>query len=442
MKCFAEWCSKRPDYMDCGITSHIRFVRDDAKGVFIIIHKDPRFGAIKMELMSSLSASVRRRSFAVFDERRLLDAVHTDRGILHSDSVISALKMISTVVECKKCPHCGSPPSFFCNCKLDTDIPKHPLDFSVLRKNMSAFVGAYEGLARNTVFVGGKEVLSGNVGTVIQIDGGVDDDLITRLSCWAITDQLKGKKENPVAFLMPASGDKDDEDADVIDMAIDGGDIMAQGSVGLLGSTGSLLDPVTNISSSCSSGSGILISESLEDTGPNEAVQKSSAIAPSAENVSSETGPVALSDEALDLVKKITGDADLRMDDLDLGGINDQCLESLSSEDNEVPNVAPLATCLEQQMPAKVVTSRTRSIAPSAPVEHTGEEEQDDKDRRAQLRKQRNREAAQRSNMKRKIKNDTLKKSLKESHAKAAELRARELALREENLQLRKLTSS
>lgn len=65
-------------------------------------------------------------------------------------------------------------------------------------------------------------------------------------------------------------------------------------------------------------------------------------------------------------------------------------------------------------------------------------EKEMERHRRAELRRQRNREAAQRSNLRRKIKNDTLKRELSETHAKAAELRARELALREENLQLRR----
>lgn len=65
-----------------------------------------------------------------------------------------------------------------------------------------------------------------------------------------------------------------------------------------------------------------------------------------------------------------------------------------------------------------------------------------ERERRAELRRQRNREAAQRSNLRRKIKNDTLKRELSETHARATALRAQELALREENLRLRKKLSS
>lgn len=438
---FAELCEGRPDYFGCDVTSHFRFVRDDSNGVLILVFRDSSSGTIKMDVMDHLGASVRRRSFVVFDEQRLRNAIHTERGILQPEYVLPALKMLSIVLESKKCPHCSSPPNFSCDCKLDTEVPKHPLDFSALRKNMHAFVGAYEGLARNVCFEGGNPVLSANVGSVINIEGGVDDDLIARLSRWAITDHLKDRKENPIPLLMPLRGsNNDDDDVDVIDMAIDTG-IMAQGSVGLPGILGSLIDPMAN-GSSCSSGSGILVAESLEDSGPNETVQERSAVSSLFENVSPESGRMALNDEALDLVNKITGDADMGMEDLYLAGIGEQSLESLSSEDTEVPNVDPVATGSEQQAPEKTVASRTRAIAPSAPVENSGNREQGEKEHRAQLRRQRNREAAQRSNMKRKIKNDTLKNSLKETHAKAAELRAKELALREENLQLRKLTST
>lgn len=74
-------------------------------------------------------------------------------------------------------------------------------------------------------------------------------------------------------------------------------------------------------------------------------------------------------------------------------------------------------------------------------VKHDEKAEQgdEDKEQRAALRRQRNREAATRSNMKRKLKNDRLKSDLQESRGRAAELRARELVLREENIRLRRM---
>lgn len=75
------------------------------------------------------------------------------------------------------------------------------------------------------------------------------------------------------------------------------------------------------------------------------------------------------------------------------------------------------------------------SVSPAPQRGTTGKDQQQLE--RTEMRKQRNREAAQRSNMRRKIRNDTLKREISESNVRAVQLRAKELALREENLRLR-----
>lgn len=95
------------------------------------------------------------------------------------------------------------------------------------------------------------------------------------------------------------------------------------------------------------------------------------------------------------------------------------------------------------------IVATTPSIVPLMPTTRTvharlgvTSDRNLERERRAQLRRQRNREAAQRSNLRRKMRNDSLKQNLRESQTRAAELRARELILREENLKLRKMLPS
>ncbi|CDF34986.1 unnamed protein product [Chondrus crispus] len=60
---------------------------------------------------------------------------------------------------------------------------------------------------------------------------------------------------------------------------------------------------------------------------------------------------------------------------------------------------------------------------------------------KAELRKQRNRAAAARSNVKRKVRNETLRRDLAAASRRAAQLRAVEKVLREENVRLRSLAN-
>lgn len=69
------------------------------------------------------------------------------------------------------------------------------------------------------------------------------------------------------------------------------------------------------------------------------------------------------------------------------------------------------------------------------------EKKKSDKEVKAELRRIRNREAAAKSNVKRKERNEALRKELAAAHKRAAELRSLEKNLREENVRLRSLAA-
>lgn len=388
--------------------SHFRYVRDDANAILFIVHPDSENNQIKMEVMAQSSANKRRRTYAVFDRDALQAALHTERGILHPDAVLPALTMLNTVSENRECPLC--PAGTACKCKLEMRRPSHPLDFCSLGDNMTTFLGAYEGLSQSSLLSGGTSVLSAKVGSRIRVEGGVDDALMQRLCRWAITDLVKDVKQTPRLDLI-TTGEQTQETAqgavlDPIDLALTGLDQCLDMDFGLdvgPGSTVGLtvgtavaekpvtLDEIVQGSSSCSSGTGIIIADTLED---EQEVEKGKEI-----------GGVE-DEQVLELVNRITG------------GMGESRSGGRVEGAGRTVFIAPKTTMLEKD-------------------KALGEKEQ-----RMLMRKQRNREAAQRSNMKRKMRNDGLKLALKETHERVRELRAREVLLREENLRLRKLSSS
>lgn len=418
-------------------------------------YRDSRTGCFKIESISQVSASSRRRVVAVFNHDAIHKAAHSEHGILPLNAVLAALNFIHFVTETHDCSLCGPTAASPCKCKLDITPPVHPLDFSSLARNMSSYLGSWEGLACNAVVDNAKELLSSSVGVRMQIIGGNDQDLLNRLSRWAISDQIASRKENIFAFVMPNEGvqtdttDVNNRHLDLFPTSLWLGD----GDCEPLEIPSLLLDGDLN-ASSCSSGSGGMridggaqrtqtstIVDQLKDVNTLQAgIAKGSAPENRTRggNITGEISWTANTDEALALVNRITEVLD-KGDLCDVDAPDGSSLDSLSG--NAETKMGD--TTLKLDDAGQVRLSKTLSIAPAA-VKNTpmAVQEQDEKELRAQRRKQRNREAAQRSNARRKQKNDSLKKALKESHEKAVQLRARELSLREENLQLRKLTSS
>lgn len=450
--CFADWNLRVENNPSSVNPNHFRFVRDDENGILLVLNRNHRTGCVKMETISQSSESSRRRVFAVFKHDALQKAVHAEQGILPIDAVLDALTVINFLTESRDCSRCGAVAASPCKCKVMTILPAHPLDFSPMQNNMSTYLGSWEGLALSALVDKGKDYLKANVGSVTQILGGRDRDLLSRLSRWAISDQLNSRKQNPLPLIVPSGDtqvDNNETSRGNVDMDSTGF-LLNDSEVEPFEAASALLDEDLN-ASSCSSGSGGIImnggkrgtgiltvdklddAESLQDIDVGDSDPERGIVDESKIGGSEWT---ETSDEALALVNKIT---EITGDE-DMGGVDVAVSYSLASISNVLPTLDDAKSGPEDTEETPVL--KTLSIAPAA-VTSSSElmQEQDVKELRAQRRKQRNREAAQRSNARRKMKNDTLKKVLKETHERAAQLRARELSLREENLRLRKLTS-
>ncbi|CDF34985.1 unnamed protein product [Chondrus crispus] len=440
LQSFSDWGTRsglfdEPDLM------HLRYVRDDATGALIIAYKDPHTNLFKVESMVQASTTTRRRVYAIFDLDHFRAAVNAEYCSFRPSLVANALKFLCSSVETRHCPKCAAPPSAACHCPLGLKLPSHSLDFSTVANNMVSFTGAFEGVTRSAVFNDGIELQAANLGCVINIDGCIGNDLIDRLSRWAISDQLTDKKGCPTALIMPPSGTDDAETT--ADMVIDT-DNLAQVSAALSYVAPPPPPPAVDLfakgTSSCSSGSGMLITESLDDPPPLLVPERAPPTASQIFETAAQAPPPT-AHGTLDFVDEITGQAQVSDSFFNPSEPSTPAEESMSSGSAGMSVIAPSAAIFDTQPVVIGATLRNKAIAPSAPVQVSKETMQSEKELRAQLRKQRNREAAQRSNMKRKFKNDTLKQALRDVHSRAAQLRARELQLREENLELRKLMS-
>lgn len=414
--CFSDHCLSGED---AGVwrKEHFRYIRDDKNGALHMIHYNEAKGILKIESLAHITASSRRRVFAICDVEKFRAALHSEQGGLNVEGILNSLHMINFLTEFRACSYCSHTPGP-CSCTVEMEKPRHPLDFATAKKNMGTFLGAYEGLANTCILRNGVAQISALVGSRIQVDVDLDQELMTRLCNWAISDQLSRRKENPLALVMPqrnqqqaadlfglgspATGNKSDAITS-FDWEAPGFDTDLEAALNT-SSSSSRSAPVSEM------GTGVLLVDKLDQDKPND----------------NATAWDDITDEAMLLVNSIATSNPDDMLDVDTGSS-----ESYPCNLNQ-PEPVALAP----------VVGRPRTIMPKTVVDTSRRDKQTEKELRAERRKQRNREAAQRSNAKRKLRNDTLKQALKDVHAKAAELRARELVLREENLKLRRQTSS
>lgn len=379
-----------------------RYVRDDEKGVFLMLAENSKTGVTEIDCMSHRSARKRTRILARFDTVKLRKNLKSARGILHPSDISGSLSYLSVAHERRKCPLCGATDNGECGCVLPFKRPMHPLDFRNERRNMSLHTGRYEGESVVRLFDNMKPFIITSLGTKSVIKGSVDRNVISRLNKYAVQDRMAKLGTNPFAWLMPGLS--------------------------------SLPGMNSAVSSSMES---IDFGNILNDLGNNRLLPTPEAgFLQTADKMG---GFNELDGNEMDLMidgmsrNELNGSG---MGFLGLGGV-----EAAGQETREVVAVPEEEAvdddgvdfgdeCIDDDGDADMRVQKKRRV---------GLAEMDEKERKAELRRERNRMAAAKSNIKRKKRNEILRRDLKEVNERASELRAAEKRLRQENVRLRRL---
>lgn len=383
--------------------THFRYVREESTGTLINVHSSAGTGNIQIDYMVHQTTQIRRRAFLVLNNTVIQTILQQSTPMFDYSPLAQAVILIKTATEYRQCPFCQAPPANVCACKHSFQHPKHPLDFDMTDANMSSHLGTFLGTTAAKHCVNGTMVKEATLGSRIFIKCGLDVHLIERLRRWAVADQLKLVKQDPVKCIMPHADEFHVEMEQIpvgadVDVALGIGNMSGEqqqhqqqyqqqlqqqfvnpfGSVHTVGTGSSAIDDV------------------LERYADHKESSKESNIQPLGNRT---------------LFERLSPDVD------DVRISDDISFEQGMYMEEEDGIQSSLGSASEERV-------------------------MNDKERKAELRRERNREAAQRSNMKRKLKNDTLKSQLLDTHQHAAVLRAKELRLREENIRLRKMLAS
>lgn len=388
-----------------------RFVKNDDVGYTVIASYYDKWDAFRLEY-TKLTTSTQQIRFLVAVKGKEFRAL-LENGILSIPAIIPLLACMQMSTEYRQCPRCLRVCTE-CYCAALTVKPRHPFDYDAFKKSVVSKAGNFEGRSELSLFSGGLRIRSGVLGTRFISNPSFDFDLIERLRRLAINDHVgkeaarhshifsntfgvvrSGRDENPFDTLAKRA----QLNVRLENLGNDTALIPRSSANDAQTWTPFMEEQLQTIHESQQITPSILSNflEPLEELTPSDGnTQSSSTSDPTTMNLVDTSVQLSQSNE---LDATIVNSEPLSTE---LGSI---------SVDQQIGKTAAKATSHDE--------SQVRRL-------------------KAELRREKNRAAAQRSNMKKKAILDALKHDLETSREKADLLRSKELLLRRENLSLKK----
>lgn len=386
-----------------GHTAVGRFARDDADGALVFVER--RAEHIDVVAITHDGATRLRRTRALFQ------AGDAFRAALYGDrsAACSALINITLSVSSRACPMCRRRAERPCTCRLAFISPMHAADFTPFRANMHALCGSYNGRSVRLFSKGAPAEDYVTRGTVTP---ATEPTLVARLAHLAVQSLLV----SPSAPIAPVLSPQSFQVPDSTDCGA------ADDSAKLM----SFAESVESI-----------IQQSMHP----DAASHRTAVAAASDPLSAflneaPTLPNTLPALHTSPVSEITGTPkwSYSWQPQHLSAMPESS-DGMDSHSPTTSTVSTLSTPMNHQQQAVVRKPARRPRRTTKKV--LTEEMLREREARRQLRIFKNRQAAARSNLRRKLQNDRLKKALAEVRGRALQLRDRHMVLREENLRLK-----
>lgn len=391
-----------------------RFVRDDMHAVMLTVTQNAPADLVEIDCVTHRSTRDRIRVSARFCASALLPALRAARA---SSVLQASLRWLSVAVERRPCPICAR--QTLCSCPLPVHRPAHPLDFRHERANMTLHAGAFYGSASVRVFVGDGHAVhpcrADALRTRVVIQG-CDDAAVVRLLCSiAVRERLSTLRVHPLATTMSAAAALPTEDVSAM--------LANKAGVGTIISPWLIASANSPLHDPDRANANLIPSRRQGDS------LDSLFAAVDAER---ESGVRAISNAKTDLGVHA---------DVGIG-------RAMNAGMNVVGGKTAKMGYAEQINRGNVEVYDYGEIGDEnededADVDGGGDGVGDEgRLLRAEVRKQRNRVAAAKSNLKRKIRNQNLRRDLADVQQRAKDLQEVEKKLRSENVRLRILAQN
>lgn len=410
-------------------SSYVRIVRSTVDGSFVSVLDDHERNEIVIVYMSNIS-TVRRKRVFLRCRRDLLRNAMSSTSQIDLGLAQQAILIVHDAEEVRFCPKCSAPPTDACGCKFTFLRPKHPIDYTHVTSSLVCHRGEFAGVARISLLSEGFPCAIGKLCAKSAIRSSTEPGVVYKLSRWGVQARMKEVAIAPPPLLSAVRLTKDIAAA----LGYHPSNVSAFQEESASDSLESLLagDTVQPSSERQSNGCSLLqaphmpVNNILQHSNLEGEVALDMTDCPSTENIA---GAASAEEAVSDFSKTSTGDrADYRGPMLQ----QDNQRSTLDAVQMLTTSAAtPHESSSASNQP--VIAGRAVRAEPASRSRPKDTEIMD----RQMLRRIKNREAAARSNLRRKEKNDALKRSLKDARQRAQNLQARENELRMENNRLR-----
>lgn len=181
-----------------------RYIRDNnQKKIIFISDVSVSSGTTAVRYVKHMSSTESVRVLSVFDSVGFRKAIYdSSRGNL-AENLEGALLHMSIVPQSRSCPVCEMPVLANCNCKLESMLPAHPLDFKAERKRMLQFAGHFVGYGSLDVYKAGRKFAGIPMATSLSVFGKSNAGALNRLHQWAMYSRISKLKLNLNNTTMP-----------------------------------------------------------------------------------------------------------------------------------------------------------------------------------------------------------------------------------------------
>ncbi|PXF45650.1 hypothetical protein BWQ96_04554 [Gracilariopsis chorda] len=392
-----------------------RFVKNDEDGhtVFVAYYED--WDTFRLEY-SKLTTSTQQIRFLVAVQGKAFRAL-LKNGVLSISAIVPLLAFMQMTTEYRKCPQClracGE-----CYCAAPNIKPRHPFDYEAFKLGAMSRSGIFDGRTEMALFANGVKIRSGVLGSRYISNPSFDFDLVERLRRLAISDHV-GKEAARHSHIFSnavgvASTGRDQNPFDSIGKPVQLHTPLEDlGNEGALIQTSSANDAEVWAPLTEEGEQGIGASQQITPSILSSFLTPLEELTPSDENTQSSVVSDPMTTDLIDTSVQ---------------------LRQSNALDAAIMNSEPLST--ESGSLSVDQDSGTKTAKTASP------DKEQVRRLKAELRREKNRASAQRSNMKKKAVLDALKHDLATSREKADLLRSKELLLRRENLSLKKQISA
>jgi hypothetical protein len=361
-----------------------RYVRDTRDGRLLIVKHTGPFSANQPSVMTKV---IFINSISSTRNERI--NIACDGPLFRSGKLLESVKFCIRTRESRFCPLCSAPPNARCQCMMPVYLPRHNLDFSANSETMKRFEGEFLGTTKAIVAVSPAQ--SAPTSVCFPQEPYVRASLVSN-------------------FRIDAFGRSHARHSDLSSMLQS---FAVQFCISEMGPDRPLKpsEGLEGIASGSGTGStGVSAAMVCSNSYVDEALRGNSSLV---------QVPVLGMDSSM-----------ARMQKSPMLTLADGQMSAPRMEENALSLFSGWPECMEQHN--KVVVPGAAAV--TASFGRGGCEDQSLRDAR---RRERNRQAAARSNARRKLKNENLKRGLREGGQALEVLRDKERRLREENLALR-----